>query len=39
MVRQIGDKLRKHKKDLGSLVSFEMGKSLARRNGRSSGDD
>ena len=28
IVRQIGDKLRKHKKDLGSLVSFEMGKSL-----------
>ncbi len=28
IVRQIGDKLRTHKKDLGSLVSFEMGKSL-----------
>ena len=28
IVRQIGEKLRKHKKDLGSLVSFEMGKSL-----------
>ena len=28
IVRQIGNKLRKHKKDLGSLVSFEMGKSL-----------
>lgn len=28
IVRQIGDKLRKHKKDLGSLVSYEMGKSL-----------
>jgi aldehyde dehydrogenase (NAD+) len=28
IVRQIGDKLRQHKKDLGTLVSFEMGKSL-----------
>jgi aldehyde dehydrogenase (NAD+) len=28
IVRQIGNKLRLHKKDLGSLVSFEMGKSL-----------
>ncbi len=28
IVRQIGNKLRTHKKDLGSLVSFEMGKSL-----------
>ncbi|UII27316.1 aldehyde dehydrogenase family protein [Fulvivirga maritima] len=27
IVRQIGDKLRKHKADLGKLVSFEMGKS------------
>lgn len=28
IVRQIGDKLRKYKQDLGQLVSFEMGKSL-----------
>ena len=28
IVRQYGDKLRKHKKALGSLVSYEMGKSL-----------
>ncbi|AFH49187.1 NAD-dependent aldehyde dehydrogenase [Ignavibacterium album JCM 16511] len=28
IVRQIGDKLRKYKHDLGQLVSFEMGKSL-----------
>ncbi len=28
IVRQIGDALRKHKKDLGMLVSYEMGKSL-----------
>lgn len=28
IVRQYGDKLRKHKQDLGSLVSYEMGKSL-----------
>lgn len=28
VVRQIGDQLRKHKQDLGKLVSFEMGKSL-----------
>ena len=28
IIRQIGNKLRTHKKDLGSLVSFEMGKSL-----------
>jgi aldehyde dehydrogenase (NAD+) len=28
IVRQIGLKLRQHKKDLGTLVSFEMGKSL-----------
>jgi aldehyde dehydrogenase (NAD+) len=27
-VRQFGDKLRKHKEDLGKLVSYEMGKSL-----------
>ncbi|WP_290664737.1 aldehyde dehydrogenase family protein [Ignavibacterium sp.] len=28
IVRQIGDKLRKYKQDLGQLVSYEMGKSL-----------
>ena len=28
IVRQFGDKLRKHKQALGSLVSYEMGKSL-----------
>lgn len=28
MVRQLGDKLRKYKDDLGKLVSYEMGKSL-----------
>lgn len=28
IVRQIGDELRKHKEALGSLVSYEMGKSL-----------
>ena len=28
IVRQYGDKLRQHKQDLGSLVSYEMGKSL-----------
>lgn len=28
IVRQIGDELRKHKDDLGALVSYEMGKSL-----------
>lgn len=28
IVRQIGDELRKHKEDLGALVSYEMGKSL-----------
>lgn len=28
IVRQIGDALRTHKADLGSLVSYEMGKSL-----------
>lgn len=28
LVRQFGDKLRKHKDDLGKLVSYEMGKSL-----------
>lgn len=28
IVRQFGDELRKHKDDLGKLVSYEMGKSL-----------
>jgi len=28
IVRQFGDVLRKHKQDLGTLVSYEMGKSL-----------
>lgn len=28
IVRQIGEALREHKKDLGTLVSYEMGKSL-----------
>lgn len=28
IVRQLGDELRKHKQDLGVLVSYEMGKSL-----------
>jgi aldehyde dehydrogenase (NAD+) len=28
IVRQIGDQFRKHKADLGALVSYEMGKSL-----------
>ncbi|WP_435136035.1 L-piperidine-6-carboxylate dehydrogenase [Formosa sp. A9] len=28
VVRQFGDKLRKHKKNLGTLVSYEMGKSF-----------
>lgn len=28
IVRQIGESLRTHKKDLGTLVSYEMGKSL-----------
>ena len=28
VVRQFGDALRKHKRDLGTLVSYEMGKSL-----------
>ncbi|MEC3881522.1 L-piperidine-6-carboxylate dehydrogenase [Parapedobacter sp. 10938] len=28
MVRQLGEELRKHKQDLGMLVSYEMGKSL-----------
>ena len=29
IVRQIGDKLRQHKEELGKLVSLEMGKILA----------
>ncbi|MFC5283436.1 aldehyde dehydrogenase family protein [Pedobacter alpinus] len=28
IVRQLGEELRKHKEDLGKLVSYEMGKSL-----------
>lgn len=28
IVRQLGEELRKHKNDLGTLVSYEMGKSL-----------
>ena len=28
VVRQLGEKLREHKQDLGKLVSYEMGKSL-----------
>ena len=28
IVRQFGEELRKHKQDLGTLVSYEMGKSL-----------
>jgi aldehyde dehydrogenase (NAD+) len=28
LVRQLGDALRRHKSDLGTLVSYEMGKSL-----------
>jgi aldehyde dehydrogenase (NAD+) len=33
IVRQIGEELRKHKKDLGALVSIEMGKILAEGEG------
>ena len=33
LVRQIGDKLRVHKKDLGLLVALEMGKSIAEGEG------
>jgi aldehyde dehydrogenase (NAD+) len=33
IVRQIGDELRKHKDDLGALVSLEMGKILAEGKG------
>ncbi len=33
IIRQFGEKLRKHKNDLGSLVSYEMGKSLEEGRG------
>ncbi len=33
IVREIGDELRKHKDDLGALVSLEMGKILAEGRG------
>ncbi len=33
IVREIGDELRKHKDDLGALVSLEMGKILAEGKG------
>ena len=33
IVREIGDELRKHKDDLGALVSIEMGKILAEGKG------
>jgi aldehyde dehydrogenase (NAD+) len=33
IVREIGDELRKHKNDLGALVSLEMGKILAEGRG------
>ncbi|MCL5037160.1 MAG: aldehyde dehydrogenase family protein [Chloroflexi bacterium] len=33
IVRRIGDALRKHKKDLGALVTLEMGKILAEGEG------
>jgi aldehyde dehydrogenase (NAD+) len=33
LVRQLGDALRAHKEDLGSLVSYEMGKSLQEGRG------
>ncbi len=33
IVRQIGQQLRKHKEDLGTLVSYEMGKSLQEGKG------
>ena len=33
IVRQIGDRLRQHKRDLGSLISLEMGKILAEGEG------
>lgn len=34
-VRQLGEELRRHKEDLGALVSYEMGKSLQEGLGRS----
>uniref|UniRef100_A0A6G1SPQ4 aldehyde dehydrogenase (NAD(+)) n=1 Tax=Aceria tosichella TaxID=561515 RepID=A0A6G1SPQ4_9ACAR len=33
IVRQIGDRLRQHKRNLGSLISLEMGKILAEGEG------
>lgn len=33
IVRQVGDRLRLHKRDLGSLISLEMGKILAEGEG------
>jgi len=33
IVRQVGNALREHKKDLGALVTFEMGKILAEGEG------
>lgn len=33
VVRQIGEELRKYKEELGTLVSYEMGKSLAEGHG------
>jgi aldehyde dehydrogenase (NAD+) len=33
IVRQMGDRFRKHKADLGALVSYEMGKSLQEGQG------
>ena len=39
VVRQFGDLLRKYKDPLGTLVSYEMGKSLQEGKGRSAGDD
>ena len=33
IVRQVGESLRKHKEDLGYLVSYEMGKSLQEGRG------
>jgi aldehyde dehydrogenase (NAD+) len=35
IVRQIGDALRRHKKDLGALVSLEVGKIRVEGEGRS----
>mgnify|MGYP003729600179 CR=1 FL=1 len=33
IIRQVGDKLRAHKRELGSLISLEMGKILAEGEG------